>query len=83
MNGCAIADDNQRYTFNGQEALPCTSIQGYGYQSVNFDDSTSSWAINVFTDLECTVPLIENLSDNQCITSPQGQFVTAISITPR
>lgn len=83
QSGCAISDDNPRYTFNGQEAQGCTSIQGYGYRSINFDDSTSKWAVNVFTDLDCTVSLVSNIQDNQCISTLEGQFVTAFSITPR
>jgi len=76
-------DENPHYTMTESDALPCTAITGYGYQSVNFDDSTNNWAINVYTDESCTVPLLENVQDNQCITSPVGQFVVAISVTSR
>jgi hypothetical protein len=83
--GCADGrkpQDNPKYTFVRQEALACTSIQGFGYQSVNFDDPSGQWTVNVYTDADCTVPLTENFADG-CITSPQGQFVVAISVNFR
>ncbi|KAH0386013.1 hypothetical protein KCU92_g2966, partial [Aureobasidium melanogenum] len=85
QGGCADGQrpqDNPKYTFVRQEALPCTSIQGYGYQSVNFDDPSTQWAVNVYTDADCTIPLTENFSDG-CITTPEGQFVMAISVDRR
>lgn len=75
--------DNPKYTFVQREELLCTAIQGFGYQSVYFDDPDNIWAVNVYTDADCTVPLTENYASNGCITSPEGQYVVAISVHRR
>ncbi|KAH0397615.1 hypothetical protein KCU89_g8090, partial [Aureobasidium melanogenum] len=76
QQGChnaAEPQDNPEYTFTRQDSLPCTSIQGYGYQSVYFDDTTGGFFLNAYTDADCTVPLTQDFAGDGCIIIPEGQ----------